>query len=147
MSNAKLIDLLSRFLASTYTLYLKTQNYHWNVTGSLFQAMHLMFEGQYGELALAADEIAERIRALGAVAPGSYSQFSRLTIIKEAPHEVPKAMEMVKDLEADHRKLAAQAHEIIEIAASLSDDVTEDLCVTRKGSHERTAWMLRSVLE
>jgi len=147
MNNPKLVELLSKFLASTYTLYLKTQNYHWNVTGPLFHTMHVMFEAQYGELALAADEIAERIRALGAVAPGSYSQFSKLTTIKEAPHDVPKAMEMVKDLELSHESLAKQAHEIIEIATSLHDDVTVDMCVSRKGAHEKTAWMLRSVLE
>lgn len=147
MSNPKLVELLSKFLASTYTLYLKTQNYHWNVTGPLFQTMHLMFEGQYGDLALAADELAERIRALGAFAPGSYSQFAQLSTIKEARREPIKAMEMVQDLEADHKTLAKQAHEIIEIAASLHDDVTADICTTRMASHEKTAWMLRSVLE
>lgn len=147
MNNPKLIELLSKFLASAYTLYLKTQNYHWNVTGPLFQTMHLMFEGQYNQLALQVDEIAERIRALGAVAPGSYSQFIKLTTIKEAPHDVPKAMEMVKDLETGHESLAKQAHEIIEIADSLHDDVTSDMCVSQKGVHEKTAWMLRSVLE
>jgi len=147
MTNPKLLDLLSKFLAGTYTLYLKTQNYHWNVTGPMFQAMHLMFEGQYSELALAVDEIAERIRALGAFAPGSYSQFARLSSIKEANPEPIKAMEMVRDLETDHKNLAKQAHEIIEIAGSLHDDVSADLCTARMASHEKTAWMLRSVLE
>ena len=147
MSNPKLVELLSKFLANTYTLYLKTQNYHWNVTGPLFPSLHLMFEGQYTQLALQVDEVAERIRALGSVAPGSYSQFAQLGTIKEAPHAVPKALEMVKDLELGHEFMSKQAHEIIEIATSLKDDVTVDMCVKQKGDHEKTAWMLRSMLE
>lgn len=147
MSNTQLVELLSKFLANTYTLYLKTQNYHWNVTGPLFPSLHLLFEGQYTQLALQVDEIAERIRALGAVAPGSYSQFTQLSTVKEAPHAVPKALDMVKDLETGHELMSKQAHEIIEIATHLKDDVTVDMCVVQKGMHEKTAWMLRSVLE
>lgn len=147
MSTTELVGKLSKFLADSYTLYLKTQNFHWNVTGPLFHAMHTMFEEQYNDLALAVDEIAERIRALGAVAPGSYSQFAKLTSIKEASESVPKAMEMVQLLEADHKALSKQAHDIIAVAAELTDDVTVDLCTGRMSVHEKTAWMLRAVSE
>lgn len=145
MSNQQLVDKLKVFLADSYTLYLKTQNFHWNVTGPLFHSMHTMFEEQYTDLATAVDEIAERIRALGVFAPGSYSQFEKLATIKEAGDEVPKAMDMAKILEQDHMALAKHAQEIIKLADG--DDVTIDLCTGRMSVHEKTAWMLRSVAE
>lgn len=140
-----LIKGLSVFLADSYTLYLKTQNFHWNVTGPMFPSLHIMFEQQYTDLAAAVDEIAERIRALGAFAPGSYSQFGALATIQEA-NGVPKALEMAKQLEADHEAIAKQAHALVEAANALNDDVTADLCTTRMSVHEKTAWMLRSVV-
>ena len=145
MSKDQLVEKLSVFLADSYTLYLKTQNFHWNVTGPLFHAMHTMFEEQYTDLATAVDDIAERIRALGAFAPGSYSQFAQLATIKEASDSVPKAMEMASILEKDHLALAKHAHEIIQLADG--DDVTIDLCTGRMSVHEKTAWMLRAVSE
>lgn len=145
MSNNQLVDKLKTFLADSYTLYLKTQNFHWNVTGPLFHSMHNMFEEQYTDLATAVDDIAERIRALGVYAPGSYSQFEKLSTIKEAGDTVPKAMDMASILEKDHLALAKCAQEIIKLADG--DDVTIDLCTGRMSVHEKTAWMLRSVAQ
>ena len=145
MSNKQLVEKLKVFLADSYTLYLKTQNFHWNVTGPLFHSMHTMFEAQYNDLATAVDEIAERIRALGVYAPGSYSQFAKLSTIKEAGEQVPKAMDMAKILEQDHMTLVQHAQEIVKLADG--DDVTIDLCTGRMSVHDKTAWMLRSVAE
>ncbi|MBP9675021.1 MAG: DNA starvation/stationary phase protection protein, partial [Bacteriovoracaceae bacterium] len=137
---------LSKLLADSYTLYLKTHYYHWNVTGPMFQTLHLMFETHYTELALAVDIIAERIRALGVFAPGSYSQFKELSTVKEAI-TVPKAIEMIKDLVAGHEMVAKTARNTFPIAESAQDEATLDVLTQRIQLHEKTAWMLRSLLE
>ncbi|MFO7177842.1 MAG: Dps family protein [Pseudomonadota bacterium] len=137
---------LSRVLADTYTLYLKTHNFHWNVTGPMFQTLHLMFETQYNELALAVDLIAERIRALGFPAPGTYKQFVRLSAIKEEDG-VPKAEEMVRLLVQGHETVARTAREVFRSAEAANDQPTCDLLTQRMQVHEKTAWMLRSLLE
>lgn len=136
---------LSKVLADSYTLYLKTHNFHWNVTGPMFQTLHLMFETQYGELALAVDLIAERIRALGHPAPGTYKQFSTLSSIKE-DHGVPKAQDMIKKLVEGHETVAKTARTVFKLAESVSDQPTCDLLTQRMQVHEKTAWMLRSLL-
>jgi starvation-inducible DNA-binding protein len=137
---------LSRVLADTYTLYLKTHNFHWNVTGPMFQTLHLMFETQYNELALAVDLVAERIRALGHVAPGTYRQFQELSSIKEETG-VPKAQQMIKKLVEGHETVARTAREVFKTADEVSDQPTCDLLTQRMQVHEKTAWMLRSLLE
>jgi starvation-inducible DNA-binding protein len=137
---------LSKVLADTYTLYLKTHNFHWNVTGPMFQTLHLMFETQYGELALAVDAVAERIRALGVVAPGTYRQFAALSAIKEEDG-IPKADEMIRLLVAGHETVARTARETFKIASEANDQPTSDLMTQRLQIHEKTAWMLRSLLE
>lgn len=142
----KIADGLSRLLADTYTLYLKTHNYHWNVTGPMFQTLHLMFEQQYNELALAVDAVAERIRALGYPAPGSYAAYAKLSRIKEETG-VPAATGMVRDLVKGHETVARTAREIFPLADKASDEPTADLLTQRLQIHEKTAWMLRSLLE
>jgi starvation-inducible DNA-binding protein len=137
---------LSRLLADSYTLYLKTHNYHWNVTGPMFQTLHLMFETQYQELALAVDVIAERIRALGEPAPGTYAEFLRLSSIKE-PTGVPKARDMISDLVAGQESVVRTARSIFPVAEKTGDEPTADLLTQRMQLHEKTAWMLRSLLE
>jgi len=137
---------LSRLLADTYTLYLKTHNFHWNVTGPMFQTLHLMFETQYNELALAVDLIAERIRALGFPAPGTYSEFTQLSSIAEAPG-VPKAQEMIRLLVEGQEAVARTARSIFPVAERVNDEPTADLLTQRLQVHEKTAWMLRSLLE
>lgn len=137
---------LSHLLADTYTLYLKTHNYHWNVTGPMFSTLHLMFETQYNELALAVDLIAERIRALGYPAPGSYSQFAKLAVVQEST-TVPAAAEMVADLVKSHETVTKTARQVFPIAAKADDEATTDLLTQRMQIHEKTAWMLRSLLE
>jgi starvation-inducible DNA-binding protein len=141
----EIADGLSRVLADTYTLYLKTHNYHWNVTGPLFNTLHLMFETQYNELWLAVDLIAERIRSLGEFAPGSYSQFGGLTSITEADG-VPSAEEMIADLVKGHETVARTAREIFPTVDAANDEPTADLLTQRLQAHEKTAWMLRSML-
>jgi starvation-inducible DNA-binding protein len=136
---------LGRLLADTYTLYLKTHNYHWNVTGPMFNTLHLMFEEQYNELWLAIDLIAERIRSLGEFAPGTYAQFARLSSIAEADG-VPPAGEMLADLVAGHEAVARTARASFAVAESASDQPTADLVTQRLQVHEKTAWMLRSML-
>ncbi len=136
---------LSRLLADTYTLYLKTHNFHWNVTGPQFNTLHLMFETQYTELATAVDEIAERIRALGESAPGSYAAFSRLSSIKEA-EDVPTAEDMLRQLVADQEAVARTAREVFPLADDANDEPTAGLLSDRMQVHEKTAWMLRSML-
>lgn len=136
---------LSRLLADTYTLYLKTHNFHWNVTGPLFNTLHLMFETQYNELALAVDEIAERIRALGLPAPGSYAQFARLTSIQEET-SVPAAEEMIRQLVKDQEAVVRTARSIFPAVEKASDEPTADLLTQRMQVHEKTAWMLRSMM-
>jgi len=137
---------LSRLLADTYTLYLKTHNYHWNVTGPMFSSLHLMFETEYMELALAVDEIAERIRALGVRAPASYREFSALATITEDT-DAPAATEMVRRLEKDQEAVVRVAREVFPVADAAQDQSTVDLLTRRMQIHEKTAWMLRSVLE
>jgi len=137
---------LARLLADSYTLYLKTHNFHWNVTGPMFNTLHLMFEGQYTELATAVDLIAERIRSLGVTAPGSYAQFSQLTSVKEET-KVPAALDMVRQLVEGQETVARTAREAFPAAEKASDQATMDLLTQRLQVHEKTAWMLRSLLE
>jgi len=137
---------LSRVLGDTYTLYLKTHNFHWNVTGPMFQTLHLMFEVQYNELWLAVDLIAERIRALGFPAPGTYKQFVALSSIQE-DEGVPQAQDMVRKLVAGHETVCRTAREVFKICDDVSDQPTCDLLTQRMQIHEKTAWMLRSLLE
>ncbi len=141
----KIADGLSRLLADTYTLYLKTHNFHWNVTGPMFNTLHLMFEGQYNELALAVDAIAERIRALGVHAPGSYKDFAKLSSIPEADG-VPAAEEMIRQLVQGQEAVARTAREVFTAADEANDQPTADLLTQRLQTHEKTAWMLRSML-
>ncbi len=138
---------LSRLLADTYTLYLTTHNFHWNVTGPMFNSLHAMFMGQYTELWNAVDPIAERIRALGHVAPGSYAQYGELSSLPDAPATPPKAMEMVRILAQGHEAVARTARAIFPLVEKASDEPTADLLVQRLTVHEQTAWMLRSLLE
>ena len=137
---------LSRVLADSYTLYLKTHNFHWNVTGPMFQTLHLMFEAQYNELALAVDLVAERIRALGLPAPGTYKKFAKLSAIKE-DDGVPKAQDMIRLLVEGHETVARTARQVFRVADSAHDQPTCDLLTQRMQIHEKTAWMLRSLLE
>src|SRR5690606_11954858 len=136
---------LSKALADTYTLYLKTHNYHWNVTGPMFQTLHLMFETHYNELALAVDLIAERIRALGVYAPGTYADFGRLSSIPEEAG-VPSAQDMIKKLLEGHEAVVRTARKVFTIADNANDQPTLDLMTQRMQVHEKTAWMLRSLL-
>lgn len=143
---AKIADGLSRLLADTYTLYLKTHNFHWNVTGPMFNTLHLMFEQQYTELALAVDLIAERIRALGVPAPGTYADYARLSSIKETPG-VPKAEQMIALLVEGQEAVVRTARSIFPIAEEVRDEPTADLLTQRMQIHEKNAWMLRVLLE
>jgi starvation-inducible DNA-binding protein len=142
----EIADGLSRLLADTYTLYLKTHNFHWNVTGPMFQTLHLMFETQYNELALAVDLIAERIRALGYPAPATYSDYAKLSSIKETPG-VPKAEEMIRLLVEGQEAVVRTARSIFPTVEDAHDEPTADLLTQRMQVHEKTAWMLRSLLE
>jgi starvation-inducible DNA-binding protein len=137
---------LSRLLADSYTLYLTTHNFHWNVTGPMFQTLHVMFEAHYTELATAVDLIAERIRSLGHNAPGSFSEFQKLTSLDEVKG-VPKAEEMVRLLVLGHEGVARTAREVFPAAEKGSDEATVDLLTQRIQLHEKTAWMLRSLLD
>ncbi len=138
---------LSRLLADTYTLYLTTHNFHWNVTGPMFNTLHTMFMAQYTELWTAVDPIAERIRSLGHPAPGSYAQFGALASIPDAPALPPKALAMVKILVEGHEAVARTARGIFPLADKAGDEPTADLLTQRLTVHEQTAWMLRSLLE
>ncbi|MGD0344813.1 MAG: Dps family protein [Acidimicrobiales bacterium] len=142
----EIVRHLSAVLGDTYTLYLKTHNYHWNVTGPMFQTLHLMFETEYNELALAVDEIAERIRALGAPAPGTLREFSQLSSIAEDT-DAPDAMEMVRRLVAGQEAVVKTARAAFTIAEKAKDQPTADLLTRRMQIHEKTAWMLRSLLK
>jgi starvation-inducible DNA-binding protein len=139
-------DGLSRLLADTYTLYLKTHNFHWNVTGPMFQTLHLMFETQYNELALAVDQIAERIRALGYPAPGTYAEYARLSSIEETAG-VPQAEQMIRLLVEGQEAVVRTARSVFPLVDKVSDEPTADLLTQRMQVHEKTAWMLRSLLE
>lgn len=136
---------LSRLLADTYTLYLQTHNFHWNVTGPMFQTLHLMFETQYNELALAVDQIAERIRALGFRAPGTYAEFAELASIKEAKG-TPNATQMIELLVEGQEAVARTARSIFPVVDEAHDEPSADLLTQRMQIHEKTAWMLRSLL-
>lgn len=142
----KIANGLSRLLADSYTLYLKTHNFHWNVTGPMFQTLHLMFETQYNELALAVDAIAERIRALGFPAPGTYSEFAELSSIKEE-RGVPRAQDMIRLLIEGQEAVVRTARSIFPVVEKNNDEPTADLLTQRMQIHEKTAWMLRSLLE
>ena len=142
---AKIAQGLSRLLADTYTLYLKTHNFHWNVTGPMFQTLHLMFEQQYNELALAVDLIAERIRALGFPAPGTYAEFTKLSSIKETKG-VPSAENMIRDLVAGQEAVVKTARSVFPLVEKVNDEPSADLLTQRMQVHEKTAWMLRSLL-
>ena len=142
----EIADGLAHLLADTYTLYLKTHNYHWNVTGPMFQTLHLMFEQQYNELALAVDLIAERIRALGSPAPGSYREFGELSSIPEDT-DSPDATEMIRRLVAGQESVVRTARRVFPVVDRAHDEPTADLLTQRMQVHEKTAWMLRSLLE
>lgn len=137
---------LSRMLADSYTLYLMTHNFHWNVKGPMFNTLHLMFEAQYTELALAVDLIAERIRALGFPAPGTYAEFVELSSIKEVKGQ-PKAEDMIRHLVAGQEAVVKTARSLFPMVEKASDSPTEDLLTQRMQLHEKSAWMLRSLLE
>jgi starvation-inducible DNA-binding protein len=143
---AKIATGLSHLLADSYTLYLKTHYFHWNVTGPMFNTLHLMFETQYTELALAVDLVAERIRALGHFAPGSYSEYAKLSSIPEAT-AVPKATDMIKELVEGHEAVVRTARSIFAATEKATDEASADLLTQRIQLHEKTAWMLRSLLE
>ncbi|MBK6333555.1 MAG: DNA starvation/stationary phase protection protein [Thermomonas sp.] len=145
----KVADGLSHFLADAYTLYLKTHNFHWNVTGPMFNALHTMFEGQYTEQWTALDETAERIRALGFKAPGSYAEFVRLSSIPEEPGLGDSAdwREMVRQLVVGNEAVCRTARKALDIADKAGDDPTVDLMTQRLNIHEKNAWMLRSLLQ
>jgi starvation-inducible DNA-binding protein len=142
----KIATGLSHVLADSYTLYLKTHNFHWNVTGPMFQTLHLMFETQYNELALAVDTLAERIRALGHFAPGTFKAFEKLSSITMEDN-VPKATEMIRSLVKGHEAVAKTARAVLSGADAANDQPSVDLLTQRLQVHEKTAWMLRSLLE
>jgi len=141
----EIADGLSRLLADTYTLYLKTHNYHWNVTGPMFNTLHTMFEAEYTELATAVDEIAERIRALGVYAPGTYKAYAKLTSIEE-DDDVPGAERMIANLVTSHETVVRTAREVFPTAEAAGDEPTADLLTQRMQISEKTAWMLRSMI-
>ena len=138
---------LSQLLADTYTLYLTTHNFHWNVTGPMFNSLHNMFMLQYTELWNAVDPVAERIRSLGHAAPGSYAQFGQLTSLPDAPSTPPKAMEMIAILAQGHEAVARTARSLYPAVEQAHDEPTADLLTQRIGVHEQAAWMLRAMLE
>ena len=142
----RIAEGLSRLLADTFTLYLTTHNFHWNVKGPMFQTLHLMFEQQYNELWLALDAIAERIRALGFPAPGTYAEYANLSSIKETAG-VPEAKDMIRNLVGGHEAVARTARKLFPVVDKASDEPTADLLTQRLQVHEKTAWMLRSLLE
>ncbi|MFS8974922.1 Dps family protein [Cupriavidus necator] len=141
----KIAEGLSKLLADTYTLYLKTHNFHWNVTGPMFNTLHLMFETQYNELALAVDSIAERIRALGYPAPGTYKEYARLSSIAEE-EGVPEATDMIRKLVEGQEAVVRTARSIFPVVDAAGDEPSADLLTQRMQTHEKTAWMLRSML-
>jgi starvation-inducible DNA-binding protein len=142
----KIADGLANLLADTYTLYLQTHSFHWNVTGPMFQTLHLMFETQYNELALAVDLIAERIRALGHPAPGSYTEYAKRTSIREIPG-TPSAHDMIKTLVEGQEAVVRTARKVFPVCEKSQDQVSMDLLTQRMQIHEKTAWMLRALLE
>jgi starvation-inducible DNA-binding protein len=145
-AGSEVVGALERLLASSYTLYLKTHNFHWNVKGPMFTTLHTLFELEYSELALAVDTIAERIRSVGHPAPGTYAAFQALSAVKERAG-VPSAKEMLKELVRDQGIVVETARELRRAAAAAGDDASEDLAVQRIQVHEKNAWMLRSHLD
>jgi starvation-inducible DNA-binding protein len=141
----RVVDALSNVLADTFVLYLKTHNFHWNVTGPRFHTLHQMFEEQYNELWLAVDAIAERVRSLGFIAPGSYGEFKKLTYLQESP-VARNASEMIAELLGDHETAARTTRSALAAARTAVDAPTEDLLTQRLAAHEKAAWMLRSLL-
>lgn len=144
-ANSPVVEPLSELLANSYLLYVKTHNYHWNVTGPMFSTLHRLFEEQYSELAAAVDEIAERIRALGAFAPGSLAAFSELSTVKEE-RDIPEAKQMIRNLIADQEAVVEATHKVIEAAEKADDQASADLATRRMDIHQKHAWMLRSML-
>ncbi len=144
--NTSVAQGLAKVLADAYTLYLKTHNFHWNVTGANFNALHTMFETQYTDLALAVDELAERIRALGEFAPGSYREFSELSSIDEATGRT-KALDMVRMLADDNEAICETMKTVIGTAESAGDVPTADMLIARIQIHQKNAWMLRATLD
>jgi starvation-inducible DNA-binding protein len=141
----KVANVMANLLADTYSLYLKTHNFHWNVIGPMFNTLHVMFETQYNELAIAVDLLAERIRALGFIAPGSYSEFMKLSKVKESQGDLV-ADAMIKDLIQSHEMLIKTARNVFDIAELANDQVSIDLVTQRLQIHEKTVWMLRSLI-
>jgi starvation-inducible DNA-binding protein len=146
MNNREIATAASRLLADSYTVYLKTHNFHWNVTGPMFSTLHTLFETQYTELALAVDEIAERIRAIGHRAPGSYSEFVELAKVRESTGFV-SAVDMIRELADDQDKVVEGARLLLAAAEEGGDDVSVDLAVRRMDVHQKNAWMLRAHLD
>jgi starvation-inducible DNA-binding protein len=144
--NAPVVEALTRLLADSYTLYLKTHNFHWNVTGPMFTTLHTLFETQYTDLSLAVDDIAERIRALGAPVPGSFSEFAAIAGVRESVGPVPAKL-MIETLVADQATVAASARRVVEASEPGADFASADLGTRRMEVHEKNAWMLRSHLE
>lgn len=144
--NSSVEQGLSRLLADSYTLYLKTQNYHWNVTGPYFNTLHLMFQTQYEDLALAVDELAERLRALGEKAPGSYSAFEKLAKVKEETGS-PSAPAMLKNLVRDQDTITTTAENLLKAAQAAGDEATADIAIGRVQVHQKNRWMLQAHLE
>lgn len=143
--NHQVIKSLSVLLADSYILMLKTQNYHWNVTGPHFVGLHTMFQGQYEELFASVDELAERLRALGEKAPGSFTDFAKLSKVKEETGN-PAANDMIQNLADDHETLAADADALLKAATEIGDDATGDMAIERMQAHQKTAWMLKAHL-
>ncbi len=143
--NKQVAEELSKLLAESYTLYLKTHKYHWNVTGPMFHSLHLLFEQQYTELAEAVDTIAERIRALGWKAPGSYAEFAKLSTVEDATGD-PDASGMIKELAADHRTVAERANQVLKLAGEHEDEGSGAVASDRIEIHEKSAWMLSAHL-
>ena len=144
--NKQVAEQLSKLQAESYTLYLKTHKYHWNVTGPMFHSLHLLFEQQYTELALAVDTIAERIRALGWKAPGSYAEFAKLSTVKDAVGD-PSASDMIRELTEDHRTVAEQANQVLKLAGEHEDEGSSTVASDRIEIHEKAAWMLSAHLD
>lgn len=142
-SRIEIAEGLKHLLADSYTLYLQTHNFHWNVTGPQFRELHLMFEEHYTELATAVDEIAERIRTLGVIAPGTYQQFAKLSAIKET-EDVPAAEDMVTILTQGHEQVVKTCREVLKTSQAADDESTSALVSDRMRIHEKTAWMLRA---
>lgn len=136
---------LQTLLATSYTLYLQTHNFHWNVTGPQFRDLHLMFEEHYNELAIAVDDIAERIRTLGEIAPGTYAAFARLSAIEEV-EDVPDAQSMISILMKGHEQVVRSCREVLALSGDADDESTSALVSDRMRVHEKTAWMLRALI-